>query len=271
MGYETWLTRARIAAGLLSVCALVGCGQKVEENLKPELTVDLGDGVTMDFVLVHPGSFTMGSNHEGDNISFEKPPHKVKITQPFYLGKYLVTQEQWQSLMGSNPSTFKGTNNPVDAVSWNDCQDFLAKLKTKIPGMEFCLPTEAQWEYACRAGSAGDYCYGDGDANLGDYAWFRANSNYTTHPVGEKKPNAWGLYDMHGNVWEWCADWHDKNYYASSPTRDPAGPATGQDRVARGGSYFFEANYLRSAFRFGGPPVARSVSFGLRVCLINVH
>jgi formylglycine-generating enzyme required for sulfatase activity len=129
---------------------------------------------------------------------------------------------------------------------------------------EFRLPTEAQWEYACRAGSTTRYCFGDDDSELGEYAWYAANSGNTTHPVGEKKPNAWGLYDMHGNVWEWCQDWYDSGYYAKSPTDDPTGAATGSDRVYRGGSWGNPAGLCRSADRLGSGPGGRGSFLGFR-------
>ena len=167
-----------------------------------ELAVDLGGGVKLDLVLIPAGSFTMGDDNE--------TAHKVRITKPFYLGKYEVTQEQWKAVMGSNPSHFNGPKNPVEQVSWDDCQQFLVKLNTKSsgPGSKFVLPTEAQWEYACGAGSTSKFCFGDDEKQLGEYAWYDANSGDKTHPVGEKKPNAFGLHDMHGNVGEWCQDWY---------------------------------------------------------------
>ena len=170
----------------------------------------------------------------------------MRITKPFYLGKYLVTQEQWEAVMGNNPSHFKGPKNPVEQVSWDDCQQFLeqAQREGRPRGGKFQLPTEAQWEYACRAGSTTRYCFGDDESELGEYAWYDANSGSKTHPVGEKKPNAWGLYDMHGNVWEWCQDWYDGGYYANSPTDDPTGPATGSDRVFRGGGWDYAGEVL---------------------------
>jgi len=212
---------------------------------KKNLVIDLGGGVKMEFILIQAGSFQMGSNKNSN----EQPVHTVTITKPFYLGKYQVTQEQWQQIMGSNPSEFKGAKNPVEWVSWDGCQDFVAKLKAKVPGQLFRLPTEAEWEYACRAGSTGDYCYGDGDNNLQEYAWYYNNANGTTHPVGEKKPNAWGLYDMHGNVWEWCEDVYHQTY-EGAPSGGSAWIKNNEpNRVLRGGSCLVNAPILRSANR----------------------
>jgi formylglycine-generating enzyme required for sulfatase activity len=199
----------------------------------------------------------------------EKPVHKATITKPFYLGKYEVTQEQWEAVMGNNPprSYFKGGKNPVERVSWDDCQEFLEKLNTKIgtQGGKFGLPTEAQWEYACRAGSTSKFCFGDDEKQLGEYAWYDVNSGLKTHPVGEKKANAFGLYDMHGNVYEWCADWYGNGYYAKSPAGDPRGPATGSGRVDRGGGWDDGAGGCRSASRCYGSPGFRLSDLGLRV------
>jgi formylglycine-generating enzyme required for sulfatase activity len=168
--------------------------------------------------------------------------------------------------MDSNPSRFKGPQNPVETVSWNDCQDFFNKLNAKSgPGRgKFQLPSEAQWEYACRAASTSQYCFGDDVTRLGEYAWYDNNSGSKTHPVGEKKPNAWGLYDMHGNVWEWCQDWYDGGYYAKSPMDDPAGPATGSNRVDRGGGWDAVAGRCRSAGRSYGGPGRRHCYLGFR-------
>ena len=189
-------------------------------------SVDLGGGVAMEFVFIRSGSFMMGESHQR---------HQVTLTKPFYMGKYEVTQEQWQAVMGSNPSKNKGARNPVENVSWDDCQKFLAKLNEKLPGQKASLPTEAQWEYACRAGSAATYCYGYGESSLAEYAWYLANSGGSTHPVGTKKPNAWGLYDMHGNVWEWCNDWYGEDF--TSEQVDPLGPGHGSGRVLRGEAF----------------------------------
>ena len=255
---------------LFVVAALVGCGKPLENpstNLKNELTIDLGNGLSMEFVLIQPGTFLMGTTKSDGASAGAKPQHKVTISKPFYLGKYMVTQEQWQSLMGNNPSPHKEAKCPVEVI-WNDCQRFLAKLQEKAPGMNFCLPTEAQWEYACRAGSTGDYCYGDGIANLGEYAWYIDNSGLKPHPVGLKKPNAWGLYDMHGNVLEWCADWFGEDYYAHSPSKDPQGPSSGKSKITRGGSCRLIPAFVRSSFRLYGLP---SDGCGLRVCIVDLQ
>jgi formylglycine-generating enzyme required for sulfatase activity len=223
-----------------------------------EIAIDLGDGVKMEFVLIPDGSFMMGSDKTNG-----KPVHRVTITKPFYLGKFEVTQEQWEKVMGGNPSKFKGAKNPVEQVSWEDCQKFLEALKERVSGQTFRLPTEAEWEYACRARSKTDYSYGDSPDKLRDYAWFNDNSEKQTHPVGQKKPNPWGLYDMHGNVWEWCQDWHGE--YAGKSATDPTGPATGSARVLRGGSWYGNAANSRSASRFNRDPATRHCDYGFRV------
>ena len=230
-----------------------------------ELTVDLGNGIKLEMVLICAGEFLMGSpESDTDAGDSEKPQHVVRIRKPFYLGKYLVTQEQWEAVTGSNPSDLKGPKNPVENVSWDDCQGFCAKLGASFRGT-FRLPSEAQWEYACRAGSAGKYCFGANKTQLAEYAWYTGNAESKTHPVGEKKPNAWGLYDMHGNVWEWCADWYDSGYYAGSLADDPTGPTTGPGRVLRGGGWFNGVRHCRSANRRSDAPGYRSNGLGLRV------
>ncbi len=251
----------------------------------PVDAVDLGKGVKLELVLIPAGEFLMGSpdsdkGAEGDvnrpPQPDEKPQHRVRITKPFYLGKYPVTQEQWEAVMGSNPSLVKSPKNPVEQVSWEDCQKFLDKLNAKLGtgGGKFQFPTEAQWEYACRAGSTTKYYFGDDEKELGEYAWYLMNSDGKSHPVGEKKPNAWGLYDMHGNVWQWCQDWYGiRNYYKVSPVDDPPGPPGGSlaagvnaiDHVYRGGSWYDPAEYCRSAFRYYFIPYYRCSFVGLRV------
>jgi formylglycine-generating enzyme required for sulfatase activity len=234
--------------------------------------VDLGGGVALELVLIPPGMFDMGSpENEPGRWKGEGPVHRVRISRPFYMGKYEVTQEVWEKVMGANPSYFKGAKNPVDNVSWDDCQEFLRKLNAmdKNP-RQFRLPTEAEWEWACRAGVRSRFCFGDDDARLGEYAWYAANSDFTTHPVGEKRPNAWGLHDGHGNVWEWCGDWYDEHGANAWPgvfrwTTDPVGPPSGAARVLRGGSLDDVAGDCRSAYRYGSGPDNRLDVPGFRV------
>jgi formylglycine-generating enzyme required for sulfatase activity len=229
-------------------------------NLPKEMTIELGGDVKMELVLIRPGTFTMGSR-ECSNAT----PHKVTITKPFYLGKFEVTQEQWQAVMRSNPSQSKGAKKPVEMVSWDNCQLFLRELQAKVPGQRFRLPTEAEWEYACCAGSTTRYCYGDDDVRLGLHAWYKSNSDSTTHPVGEKKSNAWGLYDMLGNVREWCQDWCGD--YPNGEVASPTGPTGGTVRVSRGGSWNVGPDNCRSAVRFRNTPDFRHNYIGFRLCL----
>ena len=230
----------------------------------PPLVLDLGAGVRMQFVAIPAGEFRMGSE-DGDKD--EKPAHRVRITKPFYMGKYEVTQEQWQALMGKNPSRFKGAKNPVECVSWFDCPKFLEKLAAKAPkGFTCCLPTEAEWEYACRAGTTTKYHFGDDENELADYAWYDKNSDKRTHPVGEKKPNPWGLYDMYGNCWEWCQDLYVNKYPAGDRT-DPVVSQPGKVPVLRVGSWFRPADRCRSAHRYKATPQHRNGNLGFRVAL----
>jgi formylglycine-generating enzyme required for sulfatase activity len=236
------------------------------EDLPPSMVLDLGRDIRMELVLVRPGSFQMGDAGGADDA---QPVHTVAITQPFYLGKYKVTQQQWEAVMGNNPSYFKGPQNPVDNVGWDACQRFLKKLGEKCnPGWKCALPNEAQWEYACRAGSSTKYCYGDDESRLAEYAWFSDNSKDRTHPVGEKKPNAWGLYDVHGSLFEWCADWYAKDCYKASPPSDPAGPAAGTLHVDRGGSWRSLAGGCRCGFRNNNSP-RPDFLIGLRVMCVR--
>jgi formylglycine-generating enzyme required for sulfatase activity len=228
------------------------------------------NSIGMKLARIPKGAFMMGSpESEEGRYSDEGPQHSVTISKDYYLGAYEVTQEQYQRIMGENPSEFKGTNNPVETVSWEDAVAFCKKLselpEEKAAGRVYRLPTEAEWEYACRAGSTTRFGFGDSDSQLGSYAWFDENSARTTHPVGEKTSNAWGLYDMHGNVWEWCADW--KGDYSTSAVTDPAGPATGSYRVFRGASWRDGAAYCRSAIRNRYVPSYRYPFDGFRVAL----
>jgi len=262
-----------VAVGSVAVATAADPKESGGKTKSPpkELTVDLGKDVKLELVLIPAGEFLMGSpDSDKDADADERPQHRVRITKPFYMGKYLMTQEQWEAVMGNNASYFKGPKNLVEDVSWDDCQQFLDKLNKRQgnPAGKFVLPTEAQWEYACRAGSKTRYCIGDDASKLDEYAWYAKNSDEKTHPVGEKKPDVWGLYDMHGNVWEWCQDWYDDGYYAKSPTDDATGPATGSDRVDRGGSWRSIAGSCRSARRFGDRPGLRYDDLGFRVALV---
>jgi len=227
----------------------------------------------IEFVLIAPGSFSMGSTNGGDD---EKPVHQVTISQPFYMGRYEVTQAQWQSGIDNNyagisqfahgnPSRFQdcGGNCPVEQVSWDDAQNFVNKLNEGNDGFRYRLPTEAEWEYACRAGTTGDYV-----VKPDEMGWYGDNSDMRTHLVGQKQANAFGLYDMLGNVSEWCQDWYDANYYASSPATDPQGPVSGQFRVLRGGSFSDYASFLRSVARLYYFPVSHDNRNGFRVVAV---
>lgn len=229
-----------------------------------------------DLVAVESGTFMMGSpNTEADRRDNEYQ-HRVTLSS-FYMGKYQVTQAQWQAIMGSNPSYFKGDNLPVENVSWDDIQVFLEKLNTLYSlspplggqgGGFFRLPTEAEWEYAARGGNKSQgYTYA-GSNNLNEVAWYDDNSNNKTHPVGQKKPNELGIYDMTGNVWEWCRDWYADDYYSKSPSSNPENTTTATYRVLRGGSWINYAVYCRVAYRSNYTPSIRINDFGFRLVCI---
>lgn len=226
----------------------------------------------MEFVQMPAGTFDMGSpTIEKDRLNGEGPVHSVKISNAFYMGKYEVTQKQWREIMGSDPSYFKGDNLPVEQVSWDDAQSFIAKLNEKEGGNKFRLPTDAEWEYAARARTTTRYSFGDDDSifgsKLGDYAWYDSNSGSKTHDVGQKKPNPWGLYDMYGNVWEWVQDvYHDS--YIGAPTDGSAWEGSGSYRVVRGGGNNYEAMFCRSASRASTDPGTRYRSSGFRLLRI---
>jgi formylglycine-generating enzyme required for sulfatase activity len=246
------------------------------------------NSIGMNLVLIPPGEFQMGSPkeliedelrlHHGSAGSYEAwyssalpneaPQHRVRITKPYWLGATDVTQEEFQRVMRSNPSKFQGDpKNPVEQVSWDDAVEFCRRL-SELPGeraakRRYGLPTEAQWEHTCRAGTTTRWDSGDDEAGLVDVAWSVANAGGQTHPVGEKKPNTWGLYDMHGNVWDWCQDWFEKDYYAKSPTDDPAGSSAGSGRVYRGGSE------LQAAFRISGSRAGADIGFRVSLVLAD--
>ena len=292
---------------------------EVQSFLEQEKTIDLGNGVTMEFVLISAGSFYMGTpSSEKSWRNYDPASRLVRITRPFYMGKYEVTQDQWESIMGKTiqqqrdkchagmPLHGVGSDYPMYYVCWDDAVEFCKKL-----GNGFRLPTEAEWEYACRAGSDTHYCYGDdpncfqiswrawyqkisdstengaeqnkpnafhlGDFTYGDepncyqldqYAWYKNNS-FCANPVGQKKPNAWDLYDMHGNIAEWCADWYTSNSYYMTDV-DPTGPAKGKYRVVRSGSWLNIPEFCRSAARFHEDPNQPNELLGFRIVLDSI-
>ena len=216
-------------------------------------------------VYVSGGTFTMGATSEqgSDALKNEEPTHSVTLSS-FYLCKYEVTQALWRAVMGNNPSRFKGNSLPVEQVSWNDCQTFISRLNN-LTGKNFRLPTEAEWEYAARGGNRSrGYKYSGSNA-LSDVAWYEDNSGDKTHPVGSKSPNELGLYDMSGNVWEWCSDWYGT--YSSSSQTNPTGASRGSNRVRRGGGWGNDASYCRSSFRIYDAPDDRYYFLGLRLAL----
>jgi len=279
-----------LPTSLKAVCEVVeqpkdkyGNPVRTGRDAKTKLPLEIRHKETgMHLVFIPAGEFMMGSPDNEKDRGFrgdgrEGPVHKVRLTKPFYLGKYEVAQAQWASVTDSNPSHLKGDRNPVEMVNWLDCQDFIKNLNSSLAlplgegrgegASRFALPTEAQWEYACRSGTQTRFCFGDDldYRELADHAWFNANSGGRTHPVGEKKPNAWGLYDISGNVWEWCKDWYGT--YSKEPVADPSGPAGGERRANRGGAWDYAPAYSRSAYRNHDLPDTKDKCVGLRIAL----
>jgi formylglycine-generating enzyme required for sulfatase activity len=206
--------------------------------------------VGIEFIRIPAGSFQMGADKNLEEASNDElPQHHVTLSHAFYLGKYEVTQEQWVAVMGNNPSKFVGLRNPVESVSWDDIQVFIQQLNTKEGTDKYRLPTEAEWEYAARAGTSSTWSFGDDASESEQYAWYDDNSDNQTHPVGQKQPNPWGLYDIYGNVYEWVNDWYDENFYSRNISTDPKGPENGTHRVLRGGGWGRSTWGLRSASR----------------------
>ena len=231
------------------------------------ITIPVKDGISIDMVRVEAGTFTMGATAEmKDPNDDEKPTHRVTLTNDYYIGKYEVTQALWKAVMGNNPSNFKGDNLPVEKVSWDDCQEFISKLN-RITGKTLRLPTEAEWEYAARGGNNSRGYQYSGSNNLSDVAWFRGNSGGKPHAVGTKQPNELGIYDMSGNVDEWCQDWYWYGAYSSSSQVNPTGANSGSYRVCRGGSWGCIARICRSSYRYCDTPVSRYTFLGLRLVL----
>jgi formylglycine-generating enzyme required for sulfatase activity len=223
------------------------------------------------FRWIKPGEFLMGSPESEPGRSSDEHQHKVIITQDFWMADTACTQALWQAVMGEYPSRFKGDNLPVDSVSWHDCQSFIARINKTIPGLELTLPTEAQWEYACRAGTITPYHFGNDittdQVNFdGCYPLYNVkNGNYRrkTMPVKSFACNNWGLYEMHGNVWEWCADWYKP--YTKETVVDPIGPNEGEYRVLRGSSWFSYGWNIRSAYRYRSVPADHFDTYGFRL------
>ena len=229
------------------------------------ITIPVKDGISIDMVRVEAGTFTMGATREmKDPDKDEKPKHQVTLTNDYYIGKYEVTQALWQAVMGNNPSIFNCDNLPVEYVSWDDCQEFISKLN-RITGKTFRLPTEAEWEYAARGGNKSRGYQYSGSNNISDVAWYYNNSGSGTHTVGTKQANELGIYDMTGNVMEWCQDWYGR--YSVSPQTNPTGTNSISHRVGRGGSWLYYAILCRSSSRSSYKPDYRSNSLGLRLVL----
>ena len=232
--------------------------QTTSSEPKPgDRKVEIVNGVEFAFRWCPPGTFLMGSPTSESGLYDNEKQHQVILTKGFWMLETEVTQKQWKAVMGNYPGTFEDDDIPAGEISWNNCQNFCRKCTSL--GLSVQLPTEAQWEYACRAGSRGAYA-----GNLDDMAWYASNFEYKNHPVGTKKPNAWGLYDMHGNVWEWCADyWSDE--YPSESVTDPTGPTNGSRRVYRGGCRSSYAESCRSAYRDRDAPDRNDMNRGFRV------
>lgn len=246
----------------LALMALGGCAATVAAPPPAEVSLVLGRGVRMKLKYVSPGSFVAGSPSSEVGRRMDETPRRVTISRGFYLGVTETTQEQWREVMGSNPSYLMGDRRPVEHVSWRDATAFCRALSAKT-GLSCRLPTEVEWEYACRAGAAGAFCFGDDEAALGEYAWYQGNSSERkTHPVGGKRPNAWGFHDMHGSVREWCADRYRRD--PRKPTVD-AGEPLSDNRVLRGGSWGRVAGLCRSAKRDAAAADSRKEYAGLRV------
>ena len=229
------------------------------------ISIPVRNGITIEMVKVEAGTFMMGATSEMQKPWYdEKPVHQVTLTNDYYMGKYEVTQNLWKAVMGRNPSKFKGDDLPVEKVSWDDCQEFISKLNS-MTGRKFRLPTEAEWEYAARGGKKSRGYQYSGSSKMSEVAWYTANSGSKTHPVGKKQANELGLYDMTGNVLEWCQDWYGS--YVSSSQTNPTGAFSGFFRVFRGGSWYGNAGNCRSSCRDSYNPGNRNFDLGLRLVL----
>ena len=238
-----------------------------------KVDVEIRNSIGMKLRLIPPGEFMMGSPELEKERSVNEHQHKVRISKAFYLGKHEVTQGEWKQVMGTEPwmaerAVMIGDDYPVVSVNWQDASEFCQKLSRK-EGNEYRLPTEAEWEYACRAGATTRFHFGDSESELGEYAWSLKNTwdlgKKYAQRIGQKKCNPFGLHDMHGNVWEWCQDWYEEKQSGNSLATDPQGPTTGSDRVGRGGSWGSMPVYCRSAYRDGFSPSGRICLLGFRL------
>ena len=257
-------TKALVASDKQSKGSQQSKTSKKETYSKP-ISIRVKKGIRIEMVHVEAGTFTMGATPEMEEpFDYEKPAHQVTLTNDYYIGKYEVTQALWKAVMGYTHSKYKGDNLPVESVRWHECQEFINKLNT-MTGKKFRLPTEAEWEYAARGGNKSRGYQYSGSNNLSDVAWYKENSGSTTHPVGSKQANELGIYDMTGNVDEWCQDWYD-NYSSSSQT-NPTGGTIDSYRVARGGSWEMIARGCRSSFRSLLDSFTQSDQIGFRLVL----
>lgn len=260
-----WIIGGLAAAVIISLALIFSSKGDVQASVQTTSSGDLElvvDGISYVMKPVEGGTFQMGSN-DSDAYDSEKPVHSVMVSS-FYMGETEVTQALWKAVMGGNPSNFKGDNLPVDQVSWNDCQEFIRKLNG-LTGKNFRLPTEAEWEYAARGGNKSKGYKYAGSNSIDNVAWYDGNSGSKTHPVKTKSPNELGLYDMSGNVWEWCGDWYGS--YGSGSQTDPKGPSSGSLRVLRGGSWFDFARRCRVSRRNLIGPGYGSINYGFRLVL----
>ena len=267
-----WVTAGIVAVAGIVIAAIIMNQDKEPEPAPKEEIAEADDVLTRlydDMVYVEGGTFTMGATVEqgDDPYDDEKPAHQVTLSS-FYICKHEVTQEEWEDVMGSNPSIFKGKHLPVENVSWEDCQTFISKLNS-LTGKQYRLPTEAEWEYAARGGNRSNGYKYSGSNTLDNVAWYYDKSvdKNKTHEVMTKSPNELGLYDMSGNVYDWCSDGDDREYYADSPNNNPKGPSSGSGRVVRGGGWFSSAGYCRVSFRNGDSPSDSYGYLGLRLAL----
>ena len=274
--------RIRVDAATLNICCVLCFISTAAPGEIQQITTELPGGAALVMVWVEPGTFRMGDLDEFEEDGEEEDPrtpdqlpeHPVVITQGFWLGRFEVTQAQWESVMDTRPwegqpSTDGNPDRPATFISWNDAQSLVGRLNQAAGDSLYRLPTEAEWEFACRAGSETWWSFGSRSSRLADHAWYERNGweagERVGLPVGARVPNAWGLYDMHGNAREWVQDWYGPHYYEDAPERDPQGPDLGNSRVLRGGDFASSAELVRSSRRFAASPGSASIFFGMRL------